>query len=139
MILVMGGGLGAIMGTIDCLRRIGRIPGNFAVFTFATVVLAVGLGRGAFPFWGAVAVMMAHAGDYAGRVIASHLLRQPHPRPDWIAPVALAVAVLAGWDRQPWFVGGLLGWLGVRTAWGIIGALRPLSRDWRWVLPTPQR
>lgn len=134
-LLVVGGGIGAVAGTIDCLRRIGRVPLNFALFALGHVALVIAFSGASFPFWTAVAVLMLHAGDYSGRAIGSHLLAMPHPRPDVIAPIAAVAGASVGWLDVSWFACLLFAWLGLKTAWGIWRVVRPLRADWRWCLP----
>ncbi len=133
-ILIGMGVFGCIGVTLDCLRRIGRLPLQLAVFIGLNLSLAVALGKLNAPFWCLVVAIFLHGGDYVGRVIGSHLLRRPHVWPDFIAPL-LAVALLFG---PSWLMVLLLGWLALRTAWGVWNVVYPLRGNWRWKNPPPK-
>lgn len=131
VILVAVGGIGCLGTLLDCLRRIGRVPVELVSFVVLSLVLIVALAKLGQPRWCVVAVLLAYGGDYIGRVIGSHLLRRPNVWPDFATPVA-ALAAIAG---PTWIFFLLLGWLGLRTAWGIFNVVYPLRGDWRWLNP----
>lgn len=130
-IVIVAGGLGCVGTALDCVRRIGRVPVALVAFVVLNLGLAVALGKTSAPLGFLVAVLFLHGGDYVGRVIGSHLLRRPNVWPDFVAP-ALAVASFFG---PSWIMPVMLGWLAVRTAWGIFHVVWPLRGDWRWANP----
>jgi phosphatidylglycerophosphate synthase len=135
-LLIVGGALGSLVAVVDCLRRVGRVPWPFVGFALGQGVLIAVLHYAQVPLWTSVAILMLHGGDYVGRVIGSHLLRTPHPAPDFWAPAAaLALPIL------PWFAEFYAplsaAYLALRTAWGIGRTLRPMRSCWLWVNPQP--
>lgn len=135
-LLMLAGAAGSIIAAIDCVRRMGRVPLRFAVFTVASLLLAAWLTRATLPFWPAIAVVILYCGDYSGRVLGSHLLQRPHPWPDLPALLAPAAALL--WPEHERVIGQLLlAYLVLRTLAGIVAVLWPLRRHWRWANPAP--
>lgn len=131
VIFVAAGCIGCLGTLVDCLRRIGRVPVELVGFVILSLVLVVALVKLAQPYWCVVAVLLAYGGDYIGRVIGSHLLRRPNVWPDFATPVAAFAAI----EGPTWIFFLLLGWLGLRTAWGIFNVVYPLRGDWRWSNP----
>lgn len=132
-LLILGGGIGSIVATVDCLRRIGRVPAPFLWFALGHGLLVVGLEQANVPLWSAIVILMLHGGDYVGRVIGSHLLRTPHPTPDLVGP-ALALGLWLVPAAAPYHA-VLVGWLAVRTVWGIARTLHPMRSCWLWANP----
>lgn len=135
-LLIVGGGLGSLVAVVDCLRRIGRVPAQFAAFAVLHGALVLALERAGVSLWLAITLLMLHGGDYVGRVIGSHLLRTPHPWPDFVAP-ALALGLALAGPSAAALLPVLPGYLALWTAWGIGRALRPMRASWRWVNPLP--
>eukprot|EP01035_Chromulina_nebulosa_P061062 gene61062-83527_t len=133
-ILIGSGVIGCVATAVDCLRRVGRVPLQLAVFVGLNLALALALGKSSAPFGCLVAVMFLHGGDYVGRVIGTHLLRRPHAWPDFVGPLLAGALV---WGAPSWLMTVMIGWLAVRTAWGIWSVLYPLRGDWRWKNPPP--
>lgn len=135
-LLVVGGGLGALIATADCLRRIGRLPRPFAAFAIGSLALAYWLAKGPLPFWTSVSALILYCGDYTGRVLGSHLLHRPHPSADWVALIFIPIGSVLP-THESWLGPVLLIYLGGRTLVGVAGILHPLRGYWRWVNPTP--
>lgn len=135
-LLILGGGLGSLGATVDCLRRIGRVPGPFLAFAAAHFLLVAGLDHAGVPLGPAIALLMLHGGDYVGRVIGSHLLRTPHPWPDLIAPVGALGLAFAG-EAAAVLIPLLPAYLALRTCRGVIRTVLPMRAGWRWVNPRP--
>lgn len=135
-LLIGGGGLGSLLATVDCLRRIGRVPAEFLWFGIGHFLLVAGLYHAGVSLWLAVTILMLHGGDYVGRVIGSHLLRTPHPGADFWAP-AYALGFLIFPPFAALYAPLLLGYLALRTAWGVVRTMHPMRSGWRWTNPLP--
>jgi phosphatidylglycerophosphate synthase len=132
-LLIVAGSLGSLLAVVDCLRRIGRVPLRFVGFCLGHLVLLAGLHQIEAPLWIAIAALMLHGGDYVGRTIGSHLLRTPHPAPDLIGP-SLGLLLLFVPSAAAWYP-AIIGWLVLRTAWGVLCTLRPMRSCWLWANP----
>lgn len=130
-LLVVGGSCGCLGATVDCLRRIGRLPPSFAAYLVTSLLLTGALARLPAPSWCAITALLLHSGDYGGRVIGSHLLRRPPVWPDFLAP---GLALLAPFGPA-WLPFVLVAWLALKTAWGMVTVILPLRADWRWRNP----
>lgn len=122
---------GSLLTTASCLRRIGRVPSGLAWFALAGVAMGgLSLWFGAV-WWVTALVLTLHGADYTGRVIASHLRGTPSPSPDWVAPVGLAVALVAGMPAVG--AGGVVaGWLLVRNVRLVTSFMAVFGVHWRW-------
>lgn len=129
--VMAGGALGSLVTVVGCVRRIGRMPAGLPVFALAGAVFcALGLWGGT-AWWGPVLLLMLHGADYSGRAIASHLRGTPPARADVVAPVLVAVALVA---RVPgvWPVAAAAIWLVVRNAGLAAGFFAVFGGYWRW-------
>lgn len=131
-ILIVAGAAGSVLATVDCLRRIGRVPRSFALFVVTSLLLTLLLARSPLAFWPAAAALVLYCGDYTGRVLGSHLLNRPHAWPDWVALPLLGLAHFFPAHTAN-LLFALLGYLVARTAVGIVDVLHPLRQHWRWV------
>lgn len=133
-LLVVAGAAGMAATVWACVRRMGRLPAQVALFGAGGLTLAVLLSRAPLPTWAAVACMLMYGGDHAGRVIGSHLLRRPHPWPDLVAP--LVAALLVALPHAPaWAAAALPLYLALRAVLDAGGVLAPLRFQWRWANP----
>lgn len=129
--VMAGGALGSVGTAVGCVRRIGRMPAGLLLFALAGVVLcALGLWRGT-AWWESVLLLTLHGADFSGRAIASHLRGSAAPRPDLVAPVVVAVAILAGVPVL-WAVGVAAGWLVVRNVRLATAFFAVFGGYWRW-------
>lgn len=131
---VAAGGATTLSTVGKSVRRMGRLPKQFAVFLGSSLLMAVLLALGSQPFWIAVAVLVLYSSDYTARVIGSHVLRHPHPLPDLVAPVVVAAATAAPW-RPAWWGALLATYLALRAGTGALGVLRPMRSLWCWSNP----
>jgi hypothetical protein len=133
-LMVAAGVAGTGATVLACARRMGRLPGQVALFGAGGLALAVLLSLGPLPTWAAVACLMLYGGDHAGRTIGSHVLSRPHPWPDIGAPLAAGLlAVLP--DPPAWALAALPLALGLRAVLGARAVLGPLRGHWRWTNP----
>jgi phosphatidylglycerophosphate synthase len=130
-LMMMAGGLITLSTVVGSVRRMGRLPGQLAIFLASSLLIALLLATGSQPFWVAVAITVLYASDHTARVIGSHLLRRPHPWPDLVAPVVVVAAALAPW-RPAWWGAALATYLALRAAAGVHDVLRPMRSLWRW-------
>ncbi len=129
--VMIGGAAGSLLTAASCVRRIGRVPAALAGFGLAGVVWC-GLGLWREVTWWEVALLLTlHGADYTGRVIASHLRGIPAPRPDWVAPVAIGIAAVAG-RSSPWVTVAVAIYLLGRNVALVVGFLKVFGGYWRW-------
>ncbi len=129
--VMAGGALGSLVTVVGCVRRIGRMPAGLPVFALAGAVFcALGLWGGT-AWWGPVLLLTLHGADYSGRAIASHLRGTPPARADVVAPVLVAVALVAGVPGV-WPVAAAAVWLVVRNAGLAAGFFAVFGGYWRW-------
>lgn len=133
-LLVGIGTAGAVVSAALCVARLRRLPGTLTAFAAAQAVLL-----GALFFTDApvplLLAFVAWSVDFGGRVIASHLLADPLPWPDWLAPAAIVIAVAlerCGVTAGVWLVWLAAGWLGLRVAIDFTGTLRVYRQFWTW-------
>ena len=140
-VLIIGGAAGAAITILDCLRRIGRIPLQFTLFTVGGLILLSLLHRWPIPLVLGTVIITLYCADYTGRVIGNHLLGERHPSPDLIAPFGFLIllidqsgpALLQSYAIPSASV--LIVYLGVRCGAGIIDVLGKLKIYWLWLNP----
>jgi phosphatidylglycerophosphate synthase len=133
---VLTGAAGTGGTVLGCWRRTSGMPARLALFGAGGLALALLLALGPLPLWVAVACLLLYGGDHTGRLIGSHLLRLPQPRPDPVPP--LAAALLAALPHAPvWAMAALPLYLALRAGLGAAGVLGPLRRLWRCSNPAP--
>lgn len=129
--VMAGGALGSVGTAVGCWRRIGRMPADLPGFALVGVVFcAMGLWRGT-AWWETALLLTLHGADYSGRAISSHLRGTPPAGPDLVAPVVVAVAVVAG-VPVIWAAGVAAVWLLIRNVRLVAAFFAVFGGHWRW-------
>jgi phosphatidylglycerophosphate synthase len=130
--------LGALATVAGCCKRVGRVPVLFALHAVLNALLGWRLFSAGAPPLAAAAVVALHASDYTGRVILSHVLRRPLPRPDFV-PAAFALAAVPLGMGANSATAAVAVYLVVRNIWVTARGFSAMGSYWRWWNPPDRK